>query len=340
MDGIHPLPVAARSKNPGASPLLALPFDVECAILDQVAHDFFALRACTLICREWASIAQQRLFRSVFIDLEPGTGQDSQNCDPKELRRFLDFLDGSPHIAKFVLGVTVHGGSVPSLSRFIRALISRTTRLRTLVVSFMTLDPMTVEQMPPLHAIAQDDGPSHRACLDRLEISWCEFNGTKPLFDILGLFSRIRQIRVWSCDAKSGVDAPDALDLLPSSVPLIESVVLDTMHCDSPTVLQSVLAASSLPAGTLTAVRLKITRQTDLGGFLLPCLQGARDNLRKLHLDLDRRLLAIAPGKCFDLCSLERSVTYGPCNRADFTYSHRSCCLEPGRRLYRVVYCA
>ncbi|PIL33609.1 hypothetical protein GSI_04232 [Ganoderma sinense ZZ0214-1] len=160
----------------------------------------------------------------------------------------------------------------------------------------MTLDPKMISQVPPLDALVQGDGPSPRAVLDMLEISWCEFNGAKSLFDILRLFSRIRLIRVWSCDVKSGADDADALDLHLSTGPLVESVVLDTMHNDSPSILQSALSMSSLPAGSLTAVRLKITRQTDLEGFLIPCLHGARDHLRTLHLDLDRRLLAAAPG--------------------------------------------
>ncbi len=302
MSGIHPVHAVPRPKCTNIPLLLALPFDLECAILDQVSADFLAIRACTLVCREWASMAQPRLCRSVCVDLERGTRHDGQSYNPKELQRFLDFLDGSPHVARFVRMVRVHGGSIPSLAGFIRAVLSRATCLRTLVLSFTTLDPEIAPQIPPLDALLQDDdGPSPRAVLDTLEISWCEFNGAKSLFDILGLFSRIRQIRVCTCDAKSDVDGADALDLRPSTVPLIESVVLDSMHCASPTLLRSALSASSLPAGTLTAVRLKITRQTDLEGFLLPCLRGARDHLRKLHLDLDRRLLLVVPGMCLSL---------------------------------------
>ncbi|KAI1791133.1 hypothetical protein LXA43DRAFT_1181951 [Ganoderma leucocontextum] len=309
MSGIHPLHVATSSKFPGVPLILALPFDLECAILDQVSNDFVALQACTLVCREWASIAQQRLFRSVLIDLEPvqGTTGDGQSCDPTELQRFLDFLDGSPHLARSVLTVTVHAGTIPSLAGFIRALLSKAPRLRALVLSMITLDPDTISALPLLNAPTQSDidGPSPGAAIDMLELSWCEVNGARSLLDILRLFSRIRQITVFTSDGRSDIDGSDVLDLRPSTVPVIESVVLNGVHSDLPALLNSALRASFLPDGALQSIRVRLTHTPDLEGLLLPCLRGAHGRLRKLHLDLDRRLLLVVP-----LCTALESVTF------------------------------
>ncbi|KAI1791132.1 hypothetical protein LXA43DRAFT_1061551 [Ganoderma leucocontextum] len=306
MSGTRPLYASTQSVSKIIS--ARIPFDVACAILDEVSYQGYphaTLHACSLVCRDWTSTAQRHLFRSVGIHLDRYRGPNPEkrkgrSWNPLDLpRRFLDILDGSPHLASFVLSVTIHSGSIP-FSTFLRAMLSKTTCLRKLrfVDIMLRPGPEAVLDAPSFDRDSDaPPSPGPRAAIDQLDLSRCTFDGTRPLLDLLHSFSRIRHLNLHFPNLMSGDDDNDVLDSIgmrPSAVPAIESATLSFLGHDGNsdgllTFLHSALCASSLPAGALKSIRFRVVDPSGLDRFLLPCLRDACAVLRELHLDADFR---------------------------------------------------
>ncbi len=299
MSAVHPHDVSPGIKFDSPSPdvplIFALPFDIECAILGQLSDDFGTLQACSLVCHGWRSITLQHLFRSVCVNLErpiPGpTRVPGKNyVDPKQLQRFLDFLDARPEVATFVLNVRVRGGwgALSSFGGFIPAMLMKAPRLRALALSSLSLGYRRLRKSPSVLPPSQVDGPLPRVAIDTLDISRCEIRGTGHLLDILRHFSRIRQLNVYRSEVRPRTQSLAVLDeLRPSTVPVIENVMLAfPMSSFLLSFLLSALRLSSPPNGALKAIRCRAFEYT-LREFLVPCLKDACGHLRELHLDVD-----------------------------------------------------
>ena len=346
MSNSDPLPrhVAARSKSSSECLSAGIPFDIACAIAQELSrsYDYSALRQCALVCRDWTSIAQQQLFRSVTISLRaksdrrelliPPTSTDEPYA-PKKLLRFLDLLDCSPHLARFVQYILIHSSSDvpptgPDCVRALRTMLSKTARLRSLNLSGLDFFP---EQFGPGSDSApsfnptQLDGPGRSPAvpgssiaIDRLDFWSCTFQGTRrPFFELLSPFARIRHLRLrrtslFLNEPNTNLLSPDLAGL---TIPEIESVTLHAVgewwELDAGgsflLLLHAILCAPSAAAArdpqagagrALTTIRLRMAHPSALDLFLLPCLRDARAQLRELYLDVDFRTLFRNYGKC------------------------------------------
>ncbi|KAM5543093.1 hypothetical protein V8D89_003477 [Ganoderma adspersum] len=254
-----PLPrhVVARSKSSSECLSAGIPFDVACAIAQELSrsYDYSALRQYALVCRDWTSIAQQQLFRSVTISLRaksdhrelliPPTSTDEPYA-PKKLLRFLDLLDRRPHLARFVQYILIHSSSDvpptgPDCVQTLRTMLSKTTRLRSL--NLFGLDFFPEQFGPGLDSApsfnpTQVDGsgvspavPGSGIAIDRLDFWNCTFHGTRrPFFELLSPFSRIRIRHLRLRRTRLLLDGPSPNSLSPDlaglTIPEIESITL------------------------------------------------------------------------------------------------------------------
>ena len=270
---------------------LALPYDVECAILDQLSHDFVALEACSLVCRGWTRIAQQRLFRSILINIPHHWVKNGYN--ENVLEDFRQVLRESRHLAKFIHTIRIDGGRcrIPRLVSFVRHMLRRASHLHTMTLSAMLVKPGpdVVSNTPP------------RASIDTLNLWGLCFTKPDALLRILSNFTHIGQLYICKCEEISGNATEPDFSVSPSTVPVVESVALvDVPGMSLLKLLQSVLCMSSLDDGALTSMDISIAKPSAVSIFLLPCLEYARNHILALDLDVHRRMFQEHPGEYLD----------------------------------------
>ena len=93
-------------------------------------------------------------------------------------------------------------------------------------------------------------------------------------------------------------------------MPVIESVTMYLPKTHLLMLLRSVFCVSSLPGGALRSIHLHIIVPFAIDGFLLPCLQYARDHILALNLDVDRVMFSENPGESFQTEARRRTAVY------------------------------
>ncbi|KAM5543090.1 hypothetical protein V8D89_003474 [Ganoderma adspersum] len=162
--------------------------------------------------------------------------------------------------------------------------------------------------------------PSLRADIDTLNISGCHFEYPDGLLDILRNFSCLRHLSIYRSAEFSGNADRHGFGVPPSTVPVIESVTMYFPRVHLLVLLRSVLCVSSLPYGALRSIHLHIIVPFAVHGFLLPCLQYARDHILALNLEVDRVMFSENPeifsepwdalGRCIASCTVLESLTF------------------------------
>ncbi|GJE92191.1 hypothetical protein PsYK624_083440 [Phanerochaete sordida] len=276
-----------------AYPAPRLPAELSDAIIDYLRADKYALRACSLVCRNWLPRARYRKFETVALD----TG----NCG-----NLLALLERTPDIATFPKDVTLRAHRQP-LGCVRRPGVSQKT-LATIVSLFPSVEILHfvgIEVHPAFAAVFR-----HRcARLHTLDFKQARVRSLGLLFELLAVLPSLRTVRYFCLQFSGWQDVPiraEDMDIAgPHQASLAELVCEGRNHDDPVTVpLLRWLVARRLHAG-LRALALPNIARDDDRAILIELLRETGPNLRGLALGFAQqvhfgsdRALAAALARC------------------------------------------
>ncbi len=209
-----------------------LPLDIVFLLIDVVAQlgdHGLTLRNCSIVCREWSSIARTYIFRKITVR---GT------CGIED---FFDILKSSPHIGRLVLQVIYEQESLftdatmsPQFHDFIRSLSGTLPNLHTLSLNgvFRNQDgPLQPDLLKSFAALTSVSGLSITASI----------TSTQFLITYISSFPNIRRLNInWLEDGPN--DAPSTY--LPASQSVLTSVRLRNVD-DLPRIFRHITSSNS-----------------------------------------------------------------------------------------------
>ncbi|TFK87251.1 hypothetical protein K466DRAFT_663164 [Polyporus arcularius HHB13444] len=183
-----------------------MPAEITDTIIDHLHDNRRALKACSLVRRDWKPAARLHLFNSMSAAPE--------KCSFNQTVAFLvSKVDISPHIEHFSLS-GYRGISFADLE----ALLKTLPNLRTLTISGVYISKSLSDP-----EVTTASAPSTPASLDTLRIKECNVieEGVDTFFPLLGLFSRIDHLYISTWRGSGLVRSSRDLDDLEDRMGLI-----------------------------------------------------------------------------------------------------------------------